>query len=93
MDICKRFNNDGGLYILKDRMGLKAESIQILLDIINRIDCKRMLDQFTIINSREEETRDARWDMGRVSNYKDGLGKFDQYLDKAINIAASAELK
>lgn len=78
---------------MKDRMGLKAESIQILLDIINRIDCKRMLDQFTIINSREEETRDARWDMGRVSNYKDGLGKFDQYLDKAINIAASAELK
>lgn len=31
--------------------------------------------------------------MGRVNNYKDGLGKFDCYLEKAITIADSGELK
>ena len=58
----------------------------MILRIINRIDCKRMLDQFMIINPKADVVIDGRWDTGRVFDYVDGLGRFDTYLEKACKI-------
>ena len=86
LEICKSTNNEGGMYTLIQRMGNSKEAINILLRIINRIECKRMLDQFSIINPKRDVTKDHRWATGKVYDYTDGLGRFDTYLEKAIQI-------
>ena len=84
-------NNDNGVYKLTERMGDHTEAISILLRIINRIDCKRLLDQMQLIANKSDMTEDTRWAMGKVYNYQDGMGKFDSNLEKAIGIAEKRE--
>ena len=44
-----------------------------------------------MIANKMDITRDKRWSTGRVYNYKDGLGKYDLNLEKAIKIAEKRE--
>ena len=54
LEICKLTHNEGGLYTLTQRLGNSTGAIEIILRIMNRIECKRMLDQFTIINPKPD---------------------------------------
>jgi hypothetical protein len=72
-----------GEYKCTERLGKLAEAINILLFAINRIDCKRVLDQMDIIHIRERND----WKFGSVFEYNDGIGLFDTLLNKALAIA------
>jgi len=72
-----------GEYKCTERLGKLPEAINILLNAIDRIDCKRVLDQMDIIHMRERN--DCKF--GSVFEYNDGIGLFDTLLSKAIAIA------
>ncbi len=76
-----------GEYKCTERLGKLAEAINILLFAINRIDCKRVLDQMDIIHIRERND----WKFGSVFEYNDGIGLFDTLLNKAIAIAQNKQ--
>ena len=81
--VCQKHKNEMGEYKCTERLGKLAEAINILLFAINRIDCKRVLDQMDIIHIRERND----WKFGSVFEYNDGIGLFDTLLNKALAIA------
>ena len=78
--VCIKHKHEMGEYKCTERLNKLPEAIIILLNALNRIDCKRVLDQLDLILMRVK----IDWKFGSVFEYNDGLGLFDMLLNKAI---------
>jgi hypothetical protein len=83
--------NERGEAVLLKREGQYMDSIKLYLGLIDKLETAVMIDNMCRVEPNKDTFSSDAWDFGTVNAFENGLGSFDDNLEKACKIAEKKE--